>query len=210
LRDIAIANGTVPPPPNVTTPPPDEKSINAAFDDTPPEQLKAVGDAAVAAVRSVGEIEKLLNDRVGADRSADLSDLRATLSEMSNVVSKHMVRRGLAPAGGGGGGTQDAAAGTAVGSASGGSSGVASAQARGPASPGEIRSTQDVIAALDRICQFYAANEPSSPVPMLLKRARRLVSKSFLEIVRDLSPDALARLEIISGGDALGETQEHK
>jgi type VI secretion system protein ImpA len=59
-----------------------------------------------------------------------------------------------------------------------------------------------VVAAIERICQYYERNEPSSPIPLLLKRAKRLVSKSFIDIVRDLSPDALAKLEVISGEKA--------
>ena len=64
---------------------------------------------------------------------------------------------------------------------------------------GEIKSSQDVVALLQRICQYYERNEPSSPIPLLLRRAIRLVSKSFVDILRDLSPDALSKLELISG-----------
>ena len=53
--------------------------------------------------------------------------------------------------------------------------------------------------ALDRICDYYSRNEPSSPVPLLLKRARRLATGSFVDILRDLAPDALAQIEKICG-----------
>ena len=40
---------------------------------------------------------------------------------------------------------------------------------------GDIRSREDVIKVLNKICDFYAKAEPSSPVPLVLKRAARLV-----------------------------------
>jgi len=40
---------------------------------------------------------------------------------------------------------------------------------------------------LDRICDNYKRYEPSSPVPLLLKRAKKLIGLSFLELVDFLS-----------------------
>jgi type VI secretion system protein ImpA len=56
-----------------------------------------------------------------------------------------------------------------------------------------------VVRAIDRICDYYSRNEPSSPVPLLLLRARRLATGSFVDIVRDLAPDALAEIEKVCG-----------
>ena len=64
---------------------------------------------------------------------------------------------------------------------------------------GAIQGREDVIRQLDRICAWYEANEPSSPVPLLLQRAKRLVSKDFLELVRDLSPGGLSELFTVAG-----------
>src|SRR5450432_649979 len=44
----------------------------------------------------------------------------------------------------------------------------------------DIRTCADVLLALDKICEYYAEFEPSSPIPLLLRRGKRLVSKSFL------------------------------
>lgn len=52
---------------------------------------------------------------------------------------------------------------------------------------------------IDKICTYYERNEPSSPVPMLLQRAKRLVSKDYLDIMRDLTPDAVAQAESLGG-----------
>ena len=68
-------------------------------------------------------------------------------------------------------------------------------------SPGplQIRSRADVQRMLDLLCAYYERNEPSSPVPILLKRARRLCTMSFAEIVRELTPAGTAELEVIRG-----------
>jgi type VI secretion system protein ImpA len=38
-------------------------------------------------------------------------------------------------------------------------------------------------------------------VPLLLRRAQRLVSGSFVDIIKDLSPDAVKQVELIAGID---------
>jgi type VI secretion system protein ImpA len=57
---------------------------------------------------------------------------------------------------------------------------------------GAIRSRQDAIHALDAVADFFRRNEPSSPIPLLLERAKRLVSKDFLEVIAEIAPDALS------------------
>ena len=62
-----------------------------------------------------------------------------------------------------------------------------------------IDTREDVIRALDLICGYYSRHEPSSPIPLLLQRAQRLVNKDFMEIIKDLSPDSLKPLKVIVG-----------
>lgn len=76
---------------------------------------------------------------------------------------------------------------------------VPSALARPVNAPATIRGRDDVVHWLDRICEYYAEHEPSSPLPLLLQRCRRLVASSFLDIVRDLAPDALSQVQMITG-----------
>jgi type VI secretion system protein ImpA len=64
---------------------------------------------------------------------------------------------------------------------------------------GRIRSREDAIRALDAVAEFFRRNEPSSPVPMFIERAKRLVSKSFLEVLADIAPDGLAQARVIGG-----------
>jgi type VI secretion system protein ImpA len=69
---------------------------------------------------------------------------------------------------------------------------------RGSAS-GEVSRREDVIMMLERICGYYARVEPSSPVPLILQRAKRLVTMDFLEIVRDLADQGLAQVGTVAG-----------
>ena len=67
---------------------------------------------------------------------------------------------------------------------------------------GTIQTREDVIRVLDQCCDWYARHEPGSPVPLLLQRAKRLVSKSFIELVQDLSPSGLTEVQTIVGLDS--------
>ncbi|MEO6786143.1 MAG: type VI secretion system protein TssA, partial [Chthoniobacteraceae bacterium] len=69
----------------------------------------------------------------------------------------------------------------------------------GPGISGNIRSRQDVIRVLDQICDFYKRTEPASPVPLILRRARRLVDMDFVQLLTDLAPDSLTQINVIAG-----------
>jgi type VI secretion system protein ImpA len=67
-----------------------------------------------------------------------------------------------------------------------------------------VRDTDDVRRMLDEICAWYARNEPSSPVPPLLRRASRLVGLSFAELLRTLAPGGVSEFQQLSGEDNPG------
>jgi type VI secretion system protein ImpA len=52
-----------------------------------------------------------------------------------------------------------------------------------------IMSRNDATHAIDSICSYFEENEPASPVPLLLQRAKRLIPMSFIEIIRELAPN---------------------
>lgn len=64
---------------------------------------------------------------------------------------------------------------------------------------GDINSRADVVRALEKICSYYERHEPSSPLPLLLQRCKRLVPLGFVDILRDMAPDALSQVELIAG-----------
>ena len=65
--------------------------------------------------------------------------------------------------------------------------------------PGTINSREDASRALERVCEWIERNEPSNPAPLLIRRAQRLMSKSFIDIIRDLAPEGVAEIEKLAG-----------
>lgn len=60
--------------------------------------------------------------------------------------------------------------------------------------PMQIRSRQDVTAAIDAMCDYFRTHEPASPVPLLLQRAKRLTSMNFIELMHELAPNEAMQL----------------
>jgi type VI secretion system protein ImpA len=77
--------------------------------------------------------------------------------------------------------------------------GVAAAADGGVAATGKIGGRADVVRRIDELCNYYSANEPSSPVPILLRRARGLVGKGFEEILQDLAPGGVTEMQAFVG-----------
>ena len=73
---------------------------------------------------------------------------------------------------------------------------------------GQITSNQDVHKALDMIIVYYEQNEPSSPVPLLLRRAKHLVGRTFVDIIRNISPDAMTQVQMVSGEEEPTDSEE--
>lgn len=62
-----------------------------------------------------------------------------------------------------------------------------------------IQSRDDAIRMLQHVCEWIELNEPSSPAPLLIQRAQRLMTKNFMEIIRDLVPQGLGQIETLAG-----------
>jgi len=177
LRDIRIASGRQPPP--AGSEPPQQVQIDAAFTDADLQGLQASAAAITGSLEQATSIDQLLVDKVG-DLAPDLKPLVVDLSEIRRVLNEKLAARGALT------GALDA---DPVTPAGGGTAFTA----------GEIVSREDVARVLDRLCDYYRKHEPSSPIPLLLQRAKRLISKDFLEIIRDLAPSGAAEAESIGG-----------
>ncbi len=71
--------------------------------------------------------------------------------------------------------------------------------ATGRAAVGVVRSRDDVLLLLDKICRYYTDYEPSSPVPLILNRTKRLVTMNFLDILKELTPGGVNEFGIVAG-----------
>jgi type VI secretion system protein ImpA len=176
LRDIRVASGRQPAP--VGSDPAQQIQIDAAFMDADLEALQASAGAIAGSLDQVTSIDRLLVDKVG-DRAPNLKPLMVDLSEIRRILNEKLTARG-APTD-----MPDTESVTPPGT--------------GPSMSGDIASRDDVARVLDRLCDYYRKYEPSSPIPLLLQRAKRLIHKDFLEIVRDLAPSGAAEAESIGG-----------
>ena len=183
LRDFAVAAGNATPIPDA--PKLDIAAIEAAFTESDLAAHEAAAAALKAAVASVAGIEAVF-ERETAGQGPELGALIDLLRQAAHAVVSRLERRiGSAEA--------DEAASEQAGAGGG------TAPGTGKAFSGDIRSRADVVRALDKICEYYAEFEPSSPIPLLLERGKRLVSKSFLDIIRDMAPDGVSQVESIAG-----------
>lgn len=178
-------------------PGPDSSQIQAALTEAGTEAAKSKLAAVEEAIIHAKGIETFVDTTLGVGNGVNFVLLNKTLAEFKNAVAPH-AGSGDAPPG-------DAAAGDAQGQAvddapasGGGGSGSAVAKSGNKLS-GTIQTRADVIKCLGMIYDYYGKNEPSSPVPLVLKRAERLVEKDFLEIVKDLTPDSMKQLRMIAG-----------
>lgn len=129
-------------------------------------------------------IDTLLSERVGSSQGIDFKPLQVVLYPVRQLIER---------CAGDSGGEPEQAAGEAV-----AGEGDAAPVARA-ARPGEINSRADVLQTLDRLCDFLARTEPGSPVPMVLRRAQKMMNMNFLELMNDLAPDGLNQAEKVVG-----------
>ena len=102
------------------------------------------------------------------------------------------------------------AASSAVNDALGDPSAVVAVQAGikggGAGGGGRLQTREDARRQILEICAFLESVEPSHPAPLFLRRAERLLgARSYFEIVRDMTPDALSEVSRITGHQAPDE-----
>ena len=64
---------------------------------------------------------------------------------------------------------------------------------------GHIGSRADALKALDRVCEFLERSEPTNPAPLLIRRAQRLMTMPFVDIMREIAPEGIESLNKIAG-----------
>ena len=76
---------------------------------------------------------------------------------------------------------------------------MASYAEAGAGLPDRISSRDDVVKCLDLVVAFYDRTEPSSPIPHLARRVRRMVHMDFVELMEDLAPSGLKEFRLLAG-----------
>jgi len=195
-RDVLVAAGELPQ--QAGTEKIETSTIDGAFAACEAGELKATAQAVKRTLERTRGLESALVDRVGVSSVPQLDAFTDMLAGMNKLLEQKLAARGLLEE------EEPAAAADRTEDVDGnGHAGAGATNGRKVAmaanATGDISSRDDVIRALDRICDYYKRYEPSSPVPLFLNRAKRLASKSFLEILRDLTPDAVNQALAIGG-----------
>lgn len=171
LRDLDIASGQAPPGKDETKP--DEQAIREAFRELATEELTALERSVTSATAALNSIDTKMRGE-GPDFAPDFAPLATQFAKVTRICREHLTER--------------TGAGTGEGVSEGGNGAAVASTYTG----GAIRSRQDAVRALDAVADFFRRNEPSSPVPLFVDRAKRLVAKDFLAVLEDIAPDALA------------------
>lgn len=163
--------------------------LAGALQDSDPEHLEAIRNALSSARSAAEAIEKQVSEQVGSASGVDLSALKQPLRLALQVLGQHAPPPHKSPA------EEPAEA-------------SASEAGNAPVTPaatrisGEINSREDVLRSLDRLLAYYSRHEPSSPLPVLLNRAKHLVNADFAAIVRNLIPDGMSQFENLRGPES--------
>ncbi len=182
LRDIQIAKGEIAVSDDQKAKAPDMSVIDAAFQDTATDELLITSQATQESIEHIAAIMSVFSERASDGQTPDVSGFRGVLGNIQKRVQEYLAKRGH---------------GEAVDEGAAAAGGV---KEKGAISlSGDIQSAQEALLALDKVIQYFERHEPSSPVPLLLRRAQRLVSKSFLEVVKDFCPDGMNQVEMIGG-----------
>jgi type VI secretion system protein ImpA len=178
VRDCEIAAGRMTPaenePAGLT---PDQ--IRAIFTSAPPQEILTLDSGLGKALDAVkGMSESMSANGGGTEAVPDFAPLATLLARMRSAVKPYLPVEATPAAGGE-------------------ASGEGASQGGGAL--GTIRTRDDAIRVMDTVATFFRTSEPSSPVPLFIERAKRLVAKDFLEVLADLAPDALSEAKRVSG-----------
>jgi type VI secretion system protein ImpA len=162
------------------------------FRETAPDQMAAQVQAVKESHEILSKLDSFLSEKAGAGRGPSLSPLSQVLETVDKCFAPYI-------------------------------DGAVAAQATAPVpsegvppietavrAGGKVASREDVLKSIAAICDYYRQCEPSSPVPLLLQRAGRLVKMDFLAIVEDLAIENAEQAKRILVGDKKGSEENAK
>lgn len=151
--------------------------FRAAIEDIEADEIEAIMQRLQDIRDSIARVDVVLTANADGDTATNFALAYQTIDSVRRALAL-LTGSDAGPsaadeeAGGG-----DSAAPGDGGSASGGGGGV-----------GRIQSRSDVIRTIDLIVDYYARQEPGSPIPVVLGRVRNWVNMDFMSILNDISP----------------------
>lgn len=164
--------------------------INAAFMDAELDDLIQSRQWIAESIESISQIASVFVEKLSSEYSPQLGQLGEELEQIAKIYDEILVQRNVI---------------TDQGSVELGAT-EEEDQMEQNLSPvnkltgsEEISSRDDVIKQIDRICKYYERFEPSSPVPLVLNRAKKLATMDFMGIIEDVSPDSVKHILNLAG-----------
>ncbi len=187
-RTISIFNGAIETDGN------DEKKtetvIRAAFSDAGAAALRTRLEVFEVAVAELAGIDDAFNTHTGYGNGPDLSALSKQFREMAHFVKTYMPAEELAEVAGEVGEEPVDGEATPTGQ-------PAPRAGFTAASLASINTREDAVRVLELVCRYYETQEPSSPMPLLIRRALKLAGKGFMEILQEIAPDGLMQAQSV-------------
>lgn len=193
-RDTAVTAGTMEPLPDA--PKLTEAAIAGAFRETDAGALALLREAVASASLSVAAIPAAFDAAAGHGTGPDFTDLARLLRDIGQVLAAHAPTFG--PTFGTAPPDADPSPIDPAPDASTPRSAPAT-RANTIATMGPPTTRAEAMRLLDLVIEFYETTEPSSPLPLLVARARRLADMGFMDILRDMAPDGVPQAERIAG-----------
>lgn len=139
-----------------------------------------------AALDLVKKLGKLMDGKFGSGFAAELKPMTDLLGRAISLTHEPGVEGATGEAG-----------------AEGAPAGAAGAPPPPPKTglSGTVTNRAEAVRAIDLVCEFLDKTEPSNPAPLFLRRARGLLERNFLEIIKELAPAALKDLAASVGVD---------
>jgi type VI secretion system protein ImpA len=180
VRALELARGDSEPLPYETSP--DLSSLETALKAAGPTVLAEQLAALEVASAEIDAIDRLLAARI-TDPAAlpDLSPLASLIAKMRATLEPYSAASSSA---------SPAATAVAPRPAKTASRPTACADRL----PRRLETRDGAVQALELVSDYFRRQEPGSPIPLLLERARRLVAMPFMEIIGELAPDSMTQL----------------
>ena len=183
LRDCDVAAGKIPADEEDSGA--GQSQIDAAFADTLFDELQRLQFGVTEGMAAVKQIDATVQAKAGP-HGPDLDALSKQLAQVNQVLQAQLELHPGRPVAEPAAGATDSAAASDAGET---------------VSIGGINTREEAIRALDAVAAFFKRTEPSSPIPLLLGRAKRLVSMSFLEVLAELAPEGLSQGKSVGGDE---------
>ena len=188
VRDLDYVLGRMQPPAGQTVPA--AALLAAAWKTGDAQANQQRRDGIAIGQEAIQAIVKVFADRSGQRPNLDL--LLQTIRRVGQFYAEQDAVAAAEAAEAAGDGSDDAESGSDE------LGGTAAAGGKSPRSGG-LASRADAVRILQQVATFLRKNEPSSPAPMFIDRAVKMLQLDFNAIVRELMPDSQDRIELLGG-----------